>query len=146
MPEVQKRQRVRIGYQPTMQSLSAGERGLKCAEALQDEERRRHHGRVPAMRVHLEGVRKSRDCKGKFSSAAPAFFLCLPDSFAYWQCSIFAAAGWAVSNLEKSVSSRSASILLFRMSRNVTSCVINSNSRMEKSTRTNRFSTSSLLR
>lgn len=78
MPEVQKRQRVRIGYQPTMQSLSAGERGLKCAEALQDEERRRHHGRVPAMRVHLEGVRKSRDCKGNFLLRNPGFsYVCL---------------------------------------------------------------------
>nr|DAF50663.1 MAG TPA: hypothetical protein [Siphoviridae sp. ctHAs12] len=25
------------------------------------------------MRVHLEGVRKIRDCKGKFSFAIPAF-------------------------------------------------------------------------
>ena len=46
-----------------------------CTEALQDEERRRHDVYLPAMRVHLEGVRKSRDCKGKFSFAIPAFLM-----------------------------------------------------------------------
>lgn len=45
-----------------------------CTEALQDEERRRHDVYLPAMRVHLEGVRKSRDGKGNFLLHNPGFF------------------------------------------------------------------------
>ena len=146
MPEVQKRQRVRIGYQPTMQSLSAGGAWIEMRRSAT----RRRTSPAPWACASTAGTlgrrKKKPGLQGELSPSQARLFLCLPDSFAYWQCSIFAAAGWAVSNLEKSVSSRSASILLFRMSRNVTSCVINSNSRMEKSTRTNRFSTSSLLR
>ena len=103
LPEVQKCQRFSTGHQPDEAQaetpqyplvashrlvVGAGEVGVlvpTCAdcqdffpEALQDEERCRHDVHLPAVRVHLEGVRKSRDCGGKTPFAIPAFFHFLP--------------------------------------------------------------------